>query len=84
MNSRLRAVLSALFQKPTRGDIRWQDVEALLKALGCSQEEGRGSRVRFALGTTRLVLHRPHPSPTLKKGAVDSLRDFLIQAEVKP
>jgi hypothetical protein len=24
-----------------------------------------------------MVLHRPHPEPELKKGSVESLRDFL-------
>jgi len=56
--------------------------DALLKALGCLREEGRGSRVRYALGELRMVLHRPHQSPVLKKGAVDSVRQFLKHAGI--
>ena len=84
MNSRTRQTLAAIFHRPTRGDIRWKDVEGLLQALGCHVEEGSGSRVRVALGTGRLVLHRPHPAPEVKKGAVDSLRAFLHKAGVTP
>ena len=84
MNSRCRKTLEAIFAKPTSGNIRWEDVETLLEALGCRRGEGRGSRVRYALGEMRLVLHRPHPEPTVKKGAVDCLREFLVQAGIKP
>jgi len=84
MNSRTRQTLTAIFARPTRGDLRWSDVETLLEALGCQVTEGSGSRVRVTLGSTRLVLHKPHPEPVLKKGAVDSLRVFLKQCGAKP
>ena len=83
MNKKHHATVQAVYIRPTSGSIRWADVDALLRALGCYREEGRGSRVRFELGGLVLVLHKPHPLSELKKGAVDNLREFLKQAGVK-
>jgi hypothetical protein len=56
-----RAVLEAVFADPTRSNILWRDVEALLEACGAEIGEGQGSRVRIALNGVRAVFHRPHP-----------------------
>lgn len=56
----------------------------LLVHLGAELGEGRGSRVRVALNGVRAVFHRPHPRPELDKGAVRSLRRFLMEAGVAP
>lgn len=44
--------------------------------------EGNGSRVRVALKGVRAVFPRPHPQKETDKGAVKSMRRFLIQAEI--
>lgn len=44
--------------------------------------EGRGSRVRIALGDVKAVFHRPHPHKETDKGAVLSIRRFLTEAGV--
>ena len=53
MNRRLsrrhRGTLEALFAEPTRAGIAWDDVVALLRALGAEHAQGRGSRERFSL-----------------------------------
>ena len=67
---------------PVPVDIRWNEIEALFRALGAEIGEGSGSRVRVALGGVRAVFHRPHPSPEIKRGAVRSVRDFLVAAGV--
>jgi hypothetical protein len=77
VNRRQRETLRAIRERPTRSDIRWSAAESLLESLGASMTQGRGSRVRVKLGNRRMVLHRPHPEPELKKGSVESLRDFL-------
>lgn len=46
--------------------------------------EGRGSRVRIALQGVRAVLHRPHPQKETDRGAVMSMRRFLIEAGIEP
>lgn len=82
LGSQHRKTLDAIFARPTRADIRWREVIALMNALGAEVSEGRGSRVRFALNGVRAVFHRPLPRPEIVKGAVDALRDFLREAGV--
>ncbi len=85
MNSSHRKTLAAIFGRPTRSDIRWADIEALVVALGGEVDGKReGSRVAMALNGVRAVFHRPHPKPEAKKGAVDAARQFLVNAGIKP
>jgi len=76
-------VLLAVFERPTRADIRWNEAVALIRALGGEISQGRGSRVRFVLHGRRAVFHRPHPRPEMVKGAVEALRDYLIEAGIQ-
>jgi len=79
-----RKTLQTLFEDPARSNIPWTDVEKLLLALGADLSEGRGSRVRVFLNGVRAVFHRPHPRKETDKGAVKSVRRFLIEAGFKP
>lgn len=72
-----------IFHNPILAGIVWTDVEVLLSALGAELSEGRGSRVRVAFRGVRAVFHRPHPRKEMDKGAVVSLRRFLIEAGIK-
>lgn len=74
--------LHAIFAEPVRANVKWRAVEALLVSLGAEISEGSGSRVRVALRDIRAVFHRPHPRPDIDKGALLSIRKFLIQAGV--
>jgi hypothetical protein len=76
--------LSDIFADPVRAGIRWKDIEALFEHYGAEISEGSGSRVRVALRGARAVFHRPHPGPHADKGAVRSVRRFLISAGVSP
>ena len=78
-----QSTLNAIFESPIRSGISWNDIEALLKTLGAEISEGRGSRVRIALNGCRAVFHRPHPRKETDKGAVMSMRRFLVDAGVK-
>jgi hypothetical protein len=82
MNNKQRLLLKKIFEKPERADIIWRDIEALLVALGAEVTEGRGSRVRVALNDVRAVFHRPHPGRVTNKGAIKSVRRFLIETGV--
>jgi hypothetical protein len=84
MNSAQRRTLAAVFSRPTRADIRWTDIEALVIGLGGSVEERAGSRVGFRLHGIVAVFHRPHPRPDTNKGAVDGVRTFLNNAGIAP
>jgi hypothetical protein len=78
-----KRTLEALFKEPTKSNITWNDVVALFDALGAEISEGRGSRVRIALGGIRAVFHRPHPRKEVHKSMVRSIRRFLETAGVK-
>ncbi len=82
MNRRHRETLTRICAEPVRSNVRWTEIEALLRALGAEISEGAGSRVRVALKGVRAVFHRPHPSPNAKRGAVRAVRDFLEAAGV--
>ena len=82
LSKKQAVVLEAIFLVPTKSNIVWKDVELLLEALGAELSEGSGSRVRIALNGVRAVFHRPHPRKEVDKGAVVSMRRFLITAGV--
>jgi hypothetical protein len=84
VNRRHEQTLARIFTQPAPANLRWSDIEALFRAIGAAISEGAGSRIRVALGGVRAVFHRPHPSPNAKRGAVRSVREFLVAAGVRP
>jgi hypothetical protein len=84
MQGKHKRTLEAIYDKPDRANIPWQDIEALFIALGAEVSEGRGSRVRVALNEVRAVFHRPHPQKEADKGTVRSIRRFLQEAGIPP
>jgi hypothetical protein len=84
MNKKQRQTLQKIFERPERADIPWDNIEVLFMALGAEVSEGRGSRIRVAINNVRAVFHRPHPKRVTNKGAVKSVRRFLIESGVKP
>lgn len=72
--------LQAIFSDLVRSNVEWSDIEA----NGAEISEGRGSRVRIALGGVRSVFHRPYPSKETDKGTIHSMRRFLTEAGVTP
>jgi hypothetical protein len=84
MHSKHHATLAMVFEDPVRASIAWSDIEAMLKAAGATVGEGRGSRVRVSLNGVDAVFHRPHPRKETDRGAVRSVRRFLIEAGVTP
>jgi hypothetical protein len=84
MNSTHTKTLSNIFERPTKSDIRWSEIEALVRALDGKVEDRSGSRVLLEVNGITAIFHRPHPQPTTKKGAVDAVRTFLRNAGVTP
>ncbi len=82
LSGKQRATLAAIFADPVRANIPWREIEALFLACGAEVGEGNGSRVRVALNGVRAVFHRPHPHKETDKGAVKSVRRFLVEAEI--
>ena len=84
LRAKHRRTLDAVFAHPVSGNIRWTEIEALVKALGGTVEEGNGSRVHFLIEGRPATFHRPHPRPTVDKGAVAAFRRYLIGANIMP
>jgi len=84
ISNRNDRTLRAIFTAPARADVRWSDIETLLRALGTEITEGAGSRVRVKLSGVRAVFHRPHPRPETDKGALVAVRRFLQEAGIDP
>jgi hypothetical protein len=83
VNKTQQATLNAIFLRPTRADIRWTAIESLIRALGGEVSEREGSRVAAKLNGITAIFHRPHPRPETRKGAVDAVRQFLVNAGIK-
>jgi len=84
LNNKNRKTLKAIFEEPIRSNIRWNDIENLVKDLGGNIKQGRGSRVMFELNEKIGRFHQPHPQPEIKKYVVKDLRDFLKAAGILP
>jgi hypothetical protein len=67
VNKKNKHTLAAIFEEPVRSNIHWKDIEALLVAMGAE---------------VTAVFHRPHPEKETDKGAIKSIRRFLIQANI--
>jgi hypothetical protein len=83
MNKRHRKTLKALFARPTSGSIRFSDIEALVVGLGGAVDEGKGSRVVFALGDAVIHLHRTHPGKEARKYQIEEICLWLEQQGVQ-
>ncbi len=80
LGNRHQKTLRKIFDEPVRSDVDWKAIESLLLALGAEISEGRGSRVRVYFNGIKAVFHRPHPQKETDKGALRSMRKFLIKA----
>ena len=84
MEAKHRETLSAIFTKPTKANIKFSDIESLVKALGGVIREGDGSRVVLELSGTKEYAHRPHPGKEAKRYMVEKIREWLTDLEVTP
>ena len=83
MSAKHRKTLEAIFADPVRANVRWADIESLIRHHGGDILEGSGSRVRVLLNGCEAVFHRPHPEPDTDKGALKSMRKYLERAGVR-
>ncbi|WP_342754728.1 type II toxin-antitoxin system HicA family toxin [Pantoea sp. MBD-2R] len=79
-----QCTLNKIFTSPPPVNIKWSDIESLIKALGGRVTEGNGSRCRFILNDSIAKFHRPHPLPDTDRDAIVSLREWLESTGVKP
>jgi len=79
-----RQTIDAIFAKPDRANILWDDIEDLFIGLGAKVSYGSGSMVRVILNDVVAVFHRPHPQKETFKSALRRVRRYLIEAGVGP
>lgn len=84
MNSKQQRTLRAIFSKPTPVNLKFADIESLVKALGGDVAEREGSRVRILLRAEEWRCHRPHPGKEAKRYQVEEARELLERVGIKP
>ena len=84
MRLRHRRTLERIFASPTPSDIRWAEVESLLRAVDVEITERAGARVLLRKEGERMVVHRPHPRPELLRSVVRRIAGFLDTIGVNP
>jgi hypothetical protein len=84
MKAKHLKTLSDVFQSPTRPNIAFSDIEALVRALGGTVSEGAGSRVKMSVKGFVFRAHRPHPAKEAKRYQVEELRELLEGAGITP
>ncbi len=84
MNAKHRKTLLAIFSRPTSTSVVFNDIEALIRALGGSISEREGSRVKMELKGEQWRCHRPHPGKEAKRYQVEEARELLERVGVLP
>jgi len=84
VNTKHRKTLQALFAKPTSPAIVFNDIEALLVALGGQVHEREGSRVKITIKNEQWRCHRPHPGKEAKRYQVEEIRELLERIGLQP
>ncbi len=86
--SRHDDTLQEVFDKPTRANVSWRAVEAMLRHKGfdVKQSKGNGSATTIVhpAGKPRITVHRPHPGDQMVKEGVEDLRDWMDRIGCKP
>ena len=75
MNSKLRRTFDAIFETPTRANIKFAHIEHLLVGLGGTLIESKGSAIRITFPDgVQFNAHRPHPRKEAKCFQVEDAR----------
>ena len=84
MGKRHDRTLAAIFASPTRANIAWEDVVALVQHLGGVVRADRGGSMReFVLNGVRAIFHEPHPGNEVPQAMVRRLRIYLDEAGIE-
>ena len=84
MNAKHRKTLRAIFTKPTSPSIVFNEIEALLLALGGQVHDREGSRIKITIKGEQWRCHRPHPGKEAKRYQVEEIRELLERIGEQP
>lgn len=77
--SKREKLMQRFLSKPA--DFTWNELKSLLEGLGYTLSDGGrtgGSRVRFLHPQhPPVILHKPHPTPVLKRYVIEQVAEFL-------
>jgi hypothetical protein len=77
--SKREKIINRFLSKPS--DFKWQELVSLLNGFGYTLAKTRktgGSRVKFTHETLPpIILHKPHPTPVLKKYQLEQIEETL-------
>lgn len=77
--SKYKKTLAKLSATPPPANIKWEELQNLLTSLGYKMLTGSGSRRKFyhKEQDDLIILHCPHPSPDVDKGAISDVISHL-------
>ena len=85
LSSKHKKTLIDIWKIPPVANLKWNRVEALIKAAGGSVKQGKGSRVRFIINGRVGRFHTPHRNGiNTDKGAINSLKKYLTDCGITP
>lgn len=83
MSKKHRVAYEAIFTKPDRKDINWDDFVSLLTFLNATFKNQSGSAVGVRLNGVYAVFHKPHPGHLIYPSDLKRIRRFLIEAGIE-
>ncbi|MHC1785114.1 MAG: type II toxin-antitoxin system HicA family toxin [Anaerolineaceae bacterium] len=83
MGRKHKRTYEALFDKPVRKDIDWDDFLKLIKYLGGVVKCQSGSAHGIELNGEYAVFHKPHPGHEIYISELKRIRKFLKNAEIE-
>ncbi|EHI7917523.1 type II toxin-antitoxin system HicA family toxin [Salmonella enterica] len=78
LGAKHRRTILDILSTPPKSGIKWNDVISLINTLGGKVKNGNGSRRKFVLNGSIYQTHQPHPGNVMDKGAVNGLREWLV------
>lgn len=82
VHNKHRETLKAIFARPDRKDVRWDDWIALLQVLDATITQRGGSMFGVHLGDRYAIFHRPHPGNHVYPTDLKRMRRFLVESGV--
>ena len=79
LGSRHRKTFDDVMTEPPKSGIKWDDVVALIKAVGGTIKNNNGSRRKFSDWNDQISAHMSHiQKSVMDKGAVAGLKEWFV------
>lgn len=81
--SKVDKIKNKLYRVPPPTDFTWDELRSLLLAIGFTEKQGSGSRVKFSHECLDypINIHRPHPQNTLKRYSIEQIKEALDELQ---